>query len=245
MYNIHLKRYITAWKVSKYGVFSGPNTGKYGPKKTPYLDTFHAVYNTLIWDDCHVFLIAVNLITRLLLDENLQFLGISIWMSFTCILSCCSNARLYCNNILQAKNKLEIASTITLVSSALELSTIFSAKKSFKVVDFSVSDEKLCLSLWRHKQKIWLFLFFTVIKWLFYFPTLFEVISGHFKSTSLSKGEEVWQKKVKKSDIRGNRDYFKSTSLRKGGRFDKVKWRKLEYEGTGAAKKMMSFTQKQ
>ena len=245
MYNIHLKRYITAWKVSKYGVFSGPNTGKYGPKKTPYLDTFHAVFNTLIWDDWHVFLIAVNLITRLLLDENLQFLGISIWMSFTCILSCCSNARLHCNNILQTKNKLEIASTITLVSSALELSTIFSAKKSFKVVDFSVSDEKLCLSLWRHKQKIWLFLFFNVIKWLFYFPTLFEVISGHFKSTSLSNGEEVWQKKVKKSDIRGNRDHFKSTSLRKGGRFDKVKWRKLEYEGTGAAKKMMSFTQKQ
>ena len=50
----------TAWKVSKYGVFSGPyfpvfglnteiysvfslNTGKSGPKKTPYLDTFHAV----------------------------------------------------------------------------------------------------------------------------------------------------------------------------------------------------------
>ena len=24
---------ITAWKVSKYGVFSGPNTGKYGPEK--------------------------------------------------------------------------------------------------------------------------------------------------------------------------------------------------------------------
>ena len=44
----------TAWKVSKYGVFSGPyfpafglNTGKYGPKKSPYLDTFHAVLNFL------------------------------------------------------------------------------------------------------------------------------------------------------------------------------------------------------
>ena len=40
----------TAWKVSKYGVSSGPyfpvfalNTEKYGPEKTPYLDTFHAV----------------------------------------------------------------------------------------------------------------------------------------------------------------------------------------------------------
>ena len=48
----------TAWKVSKYGVISGPyfpvfvlntnlfsrNTGKYGPEITPYLDTFHAVW---------------------------------------------------------------------------------------------------------------------------------------------------------------------------------------------------------
>ena len=55
---------ITAWKVTKYGVFSGsfflvfalnteftekisvfsPNTGKYRPEKTPNLDTFHAVH---------------------------------------------------------------------------------------------------------------------------------------------------------------------------------------------------------
>ena len=41
---------LTAWKVPKYGVFSGPyfpvfglNTGKYGLEKTPYLDTFHVV----------------------------------------------------------------------------------------------------------------------------------------------------------------------------------------------------------
>ena len=40
----------TAWKVSKYGAFSGPyfpvfglNTGKYEPEKTSYFDTFHAV----------------------------------------------------------------------------------------------------------------------------------------------------------------------------------------------------------
>ena len=44
---------INAWKMSKCGVFSGPyfaafelNTGKYGPERNPYLDTFHAVY---IW----------------------------------------------------------------------------------------------------------------------------------------------------------------------------------------------------
>ena len=29
--------------MSKYGVFPGPNTGKYRPQKTPFLDTFHAV----------------------------------------------------------------------------------------------------------------------------------------------------------------------------------------------------------
>ena len=41
---------FTAWKVSKYLVISGsyfpvfsPNTGKYGPEITPYLDSFHAV----------------------------------------------------------------------------------------------------------------------------------------------------------------------------------------------------------
>ena len=43
----------TAWNVLTYGVFPGlyfsafsPNTGKYGPEKTPYLDTFHAVSRT-------------------------------------------------------------------------------------------------------------------------------------------------------------------------------------------------------
>ena len=42
--------FFTAWKVSKYGVISGPyfpvfglNTGKYGPEITLCLDTFHAV----------------------------------------------------------------------------------------------------------------------------------------------------------------------------------------------------------
>ena len=47
----YLELYQTsAWKVSKYGVFPGPyfpvfspNTGKYRPEKTPYLDNFHAV----------------------------------------------------------------------------------------------------------------------------------------------------------------------------------------------------------
>ena len=29
--------------MSKKGVFSGPNAGKYGPEKIPYWDTFHPV----------------------------------------------------------------------------------------------------------------------------------------------------------------------------------------------------------
>ena len=56
---------LTAWKVSKYGVYSGPyfpafglnteryfvfspNAGKYGPEKTPYLDTFSCSVCTLL-----------------------------------------------------------------------------------------------------------------------------------------------------------------------------------------------------
>ena len=42
--------HFTVWKVSIYGVFSGPyfpifrpNMGKYGPEETPNLDTFHVV----------------------------------------------------------------------------------------------------------------------------------------------------------------------------------------------------------
>ena len=33
--------------MSKYGVISGPNAGKYGTETTPYLDTFHAVIGSL------------------------------------------------------------------------------------------------------------------------------------------------------------------------------------------------------
>ena len=45
--------FFTAWNESKYVVFSGPyfhvfspNTGKYRPEKTLYLDTFRAVFVT-------------------------------------------------------------------------------------------------------------------------------------------------------------------------------------------------------
>ena len=46
---------FTAWKMSKYGVISGPyfsvfsqNTGKLGPEITPHLDTFHAMIILII-----------------------------------------------------------------------------------------------------------------------------------------------------------------------------------------------------
>ena len=45
----------------KYGVFSGAyflvfglNTGKYGPEKTPYLDTFHTVWSFLVLSEIHL-----------------------------------------------------------------------------------------------------------------------------------------------------------------------------------------------
>ena len=44
---------VTAWKVSKYGVFSGPYFPAFEPEKTPYLDTFHVVGETqnTIWKE--------------------------------------------------------------------------------------------------------------------------------------------------------------------------------------------------
>ena len=57
---------VTAKKMSKYGVISGPyfpvfspNAGRYGPEITPYLDTFQAVRDfTFIY---HTDTIQVNL----------------------------------------------------------------------------------------------------------------------------------------------------------------------------------------
>ena len=61
---------FTAWKVSKYGVISGPyfpvfspNSGQYGREITPYLDTFHAVtWNTLRLNSLRVYFITVVLV---------------------------------------------------------------------------------------------------------------------------------------------------------------------------------------
>ena len=43
--NNHGMLATTAWKMSKYGVFSGPYFPMFGPEKTPDLVTFHAVYS--------------------------------------------------------------------------------------------------------------------------------------------------------------------------------------------------------
>ena len=68
--------------MSKYGVFSGPyfpvfspNTGKYGPEKTPHLDIFHAVSYTLDWGDW--------MITLSQSDQNLDPLSL---LGFTCLI---------------------------------------------------------------------------------------------------------------------------------------------------------------
>ena len=36
-----MTRHLDSSAMSRYGVFSGLNTGKYGLGKIPYLDTFH------------------------------------------------------------------------------------------------------------------------------------------------------------------------------------------------------------
>ena len=57
---------FTAWKESKYGVFSGPqipvfglNKGKYGLEKCPYLDTSHS--DSEDWPDENLVLLPPNL----------------------------------------------------------------------------------------------------------------------------------------------------------------------------------------
>ena len=41
--NMYVKKILAVWNVSRYGVFSGLNAGKYWPEKNLYLDTFQAV----------------------------------------------------------------------------------------------------------------------------------------------------------------------------------------------------------
>ena len=70
----------TAWKVSKHGFFSAPNTCKYGPEKTPYLGTFHAVVLLCSHTSRNVFLFISNSLA--VLGNLLQFknsMEVKIW----------------------------------------------------------------------------------------------------------------------------------------------------------------------
>ena len=37
---MHFKSNVSSW----FDTYHSPNTGKYGPEKTPYLDIFHTMY---------------------------------------------------------------------------------------------------------------------------------------------------------------------------------------------------------
>ena len=82
--------------MSKYGVISGPNTGKYGPEITPYLDTFHAVRNTSKRSKFETYiymLVIIYYIFKVL--QILQALA-STW----CVINVCMCFMLYCYDLL-------------------------------------------------------------------------------------------------------------------------------------------------
>ena len=91
-WNSNLKFYfrLTAWKVSKYGVFPGPNAGKYGPEKTPYLGTFRAVNltknrtGTLLKTGLHCRCFFVNFLNSLRKDIFACLFSVYNTMSLSC-----------------------------------------------------------------------------------------------------------------------------------------------------------------
>ena len=95
---------ITAWNVSKYGVISdpyfcvfNPNTQKYGPEITPYLDTFHAFY-TKYDAGC----IVTPLTTKTRRSICTTHTAISLWQAFYSIFCKIHNIQLekWWSNIL-------------------------------------------------------------------------------------------------------------------------------------------------
>ena len=92
-------KYHTAWKVFKYGVFSGlyfpvfsPNTGKYGPEKTPYLDTFHTVSKNQSFP---TFLTGIEMGYWLILKNNSVFVKINDQkIPGKLLIFCCGNLRI-------------------------------------------------------------------------------------------------------------------------------------------------------
>ena len=61
-----IKVLYTAWKVTKYGVFFGPYFPVFGPEKTPYLDTFHAViylFRCMLYKIWHILLHVISILS--------------------------------------------------------------------------------------------------------------------------------------------------------------------------------------
>ena len=90
---------ITAWKVSKYGVFSdpyfpvfSPNTGKYGPEITPYLNTFHAVHVKMVENNRIFFLVSPYWNLGFSRKDNIKFSEENLAVVHcNCLISFCSN----------------------------------------------------------------------------------------------------------------------------------------------------------
>ena len=82
---------------NEYRVFSGPNTGKYGPEKTPYLDTFYAVNLYPISRQYSLLYLIKHQRTRVI-EKNIglkwvNMLGnrlASLWLALMSLLEICS-----------------------------------------------------------------------------------------------------------------------------------------------------------
>ena len=80
----NLFKKITAWKLSKYEVISGPyfpvfglNTGKYRPETTPYLDTFHAVdLKSIYFNRCFLTICFISLTKQKYIHKMSMFSNI-------------------------------------------------------------------------------------------------------------------------------------------------------------------------
>ena len=113
----------TAWKVSKYGFLFGPyfavfrlNTGKYGPEKIRYLDTFHAVKSS--FRRCCVFWLIYGTMKTWFSLQLGTFRTICHWLIST------NSSLTVLNNVfilLCSKNKLVLPANIIATSTCEEL----------------------------------------------------------------------------------------------------------------------------
>ena len=71
MFSGELERDHTAWKMSKYGVISGPyflvfglNAGKYWPENYSVFGHFSCSASCMIWVICNIFLLANKIVSK-------------------------------------------------------------------------------------------------------------------------------------------------------------------------------------